>query len=260
MENGLSFFLGSLFLIQFPALSDEAEDLIRYYEKFNLDQAEQTIKSFLTAKTVDEKTKYVRDPERVGPLMKAYYAKGAYQPEGFESFNQNQVSYQKRLLTTKVQTADFLDQLITLERSPKNETTTYPVDWESWVGYSEKTPKEMKTEKPTTPFMVRARVKNADYYNFDFSDDSKWKSLTLLIGNSDESFTGYTPTNSKLHQVFPVDQEREFRLILKVAYPKGAKNDRQLIITELIESDGWILPPKEKEDEKDAPKAQPAGK
>ena len=50
MKRGLSFLFGSLFLVQTPALSDEAEDLIRYYEKFNLDQAEQSIKSFLTAK------------------------------------------------------------------------------------------------------------------------------------------------------------------------------------------------------------------
>ena len=92
MKRGLSFLFGSLFLVQNPALSDEAEDLIRYYEKFNPDQAEQTIKAFLTAKTVDEKIKYVRDQERVGPLMKAYYAKAAYQPEGFEAISEEEKS------------------------------------------------------------------------------------------------------------------------------------------------------------------------
>lgn len=246
--------LGSFLLSPRPAVGDEATDLVRYYDKFDLNVIEQTIQKFLKAKTVEEKAKYVRDPDRVIPLMKAHYGKITYQPEGFESLDSTAVSFSGRFAKCQVETSDFLTSEINVIRSPKNKDQPYQVDWESWVGFSEKTPKEMKTEKPATPFLIRAWVENTDYYNYDFSDDAKWKSFTLFIGNTEESFTGYVPPHSEPYKLLQGIRGIKVPLILKVAYPTNAKNNRQLLIKEIVNSKAWILEPKEGPEVKKAPK------
>ncbi|MGD1978246.1 MAG: hypothetical protein PVJ98_02545 [Akkermansiaceae bacterium] len=238
--------IGFIFSTLSPTQADETEDLLRYYETFDHEKIEKSIKSFLTAKTVEEKIRYVRDPKRVGPLMKAYYGKVAYQPEGFEGLNKNQVSYRDRIAILGVTTGDFLDYTINVRSTFKNGNETYPVDWESWVGYGEKTPEEMKKEKPATPFLVRAFIEKSNYYNYEFTDDTKWKSMKVLIGNSREPFTGYLPRDSNLLHKLRPDDDSSIKVILKVAYPKNARSDGQILITEVISSNSWMLEPEEK--------------
>ena len=238
--------IGFIFSTLSPTQADETEDLLRYYEEFDVDKIEQSIKSFLNAKTVEEKLKFVCDPARVEPLMKAHYGKAAYQPEGFEVLNRSQISYRDRFAILTVMDGEFLSSLITVRRTFKDGTETYPVDWESWAGYGEKTPGEMKKEKPVKPFLVRAVVENTDYYNYGFSDDTKWKSLKVLIGKSQEPFTGYLPRESKLLNELQLNDESGIAVILKVAYPKDARSDRQILVTEVIQSKGWRLEPDKK--------------
>lgn len=49
------------------------------------------------------------------------------------------------------------------------------VDWESWVGWSEMPWDDFLKIKATEPKLVRVMLKWVDYYNFDFSDEKKWR-------------------------------------------------------------------------------------
>ena len=60
-----------------------------------------------------------------------------------------EVSYRGNLLTTMVQKADFLSSPIAVERVVSEDGEVYKVDWESWVGYCDFTPEEMRSKKPT---------------------------------------------------------------------------------------------------------------
>jgi hypothetical protein len=131
--------LGTL-VLPFLARADESEDLVRYYASFDHEKVERDLRGFLNAKSVAEKIKFVREPGRVALLMKAYYAKDAYQPEGFESFKRGPFNFRDRFVFCSVETGDFLTRPVTLKRSLKDGKEHYLIDWESWVGYSEKTP------------------------------------------------------------------------------------------------------------------------
>jgi hypothetical protein len=255
MKKGLWILASSLSFMPVPVFADEVETLIDDFEKFSMEKMEAETKSFLTAKTVEEKSKFVRDPARVGPLMKSHYQKLSYQPEGFEELNRTTGSYRGKLASLSVTTGDFLDYPITMEREVKDGKETYLVDWESWVGYCEKTPKEMKAEKPTTPFLVRALVEDSDYYNYDFSDEKRWKSFTLFIGKSQVSVTGYALRDSELEKRISQNPEDSLSVILKVAYPENAKNDDQVLITEIVNLDGWVIGGEVAPREKDTSKA-----
>lgn len=240
--------------VEEEAIDDEVSELVDEYSEADLNKAEEIIKKFLTAKTVEEKKRYVRDPDRVGPFMEDYYSKSPYEPEGFDSMDHLKVTFRHTLVLTAVTTGDFLTRGISLERFTALDKETYRVDWESWVAYSEKTPEEMRSEKPVEPFLIRPRVSLDTYYNYDFSDDEKWQAYDLEMNEGSDLFTGYVPKGSDLDKALGVlkEQGKPEPYILKVVYPKEARANNQVEIIEIIEGDGWIFdPPKPKKDPKE---------
>ncbi|MDA7909647.1 hypothetical protein N9B18_01285, partial [Akkermansiaceae bacterium] len=140
-----------------------------------------------------------------------------------------------------VQKADFLSSPIAVERIVDGEEESYLIDWESWVGYCDYTPEQMRMEKPDKPFLMRVLVQPASYYNYEFSDDGKWRSLGLELKDSIYSFLGYVERDS--------EQDKRFRVMMKggkvvacmvrVAYPTGSRSKDQVEILEIVGS-GWL--------------------
>jgi hypothetical protein len=211
------------------------------FEKFDNAKIEEAIRNFVTAESPAELKKYIRDFERVGPLLDRYYEKVDYETVGFESLDLTQMKYSGDVVTVLVQTADFLTAPIALERVIDGEEESYQIDWESWVGYCDYTSDQMRAEKPDKPFLMRVIVKPANYYNYDFSDDEKWRSLGLELKDSIHSFLGYVERGS--------EQDDKFRAMMKggllaacmvrVAYPTGSRSKDQVEILEIVGS-GWL--------------------
>ena len=192
---------------------------------FDNAKVEKAIRNFVTAESPAELKKYIRDSERVGPLLDRYYERVDYEAEGFEALDMTQMKYNGDVVTMLVQKADFLSSPIAVERVVDGEEESYQVDWESWVGYCDYTPEQMRAEKPDKPFLMRVLVKPANYYNYDFSEDGKWRSLGLELKDSIHSFLGYVERDS--------EQDKKFRVMMKggqvvacmvrVAYPTGSR-------------------------------------
>lgn len=222
---------------------EEMVDLIDRYRNYDLERLREAVRGFLTAATVDEKKRFVRDAGRVHPLMDDFYAKEDYEPEGFESINLTEVTYRRNLVLTTVQTGDFLNRAISVERVVEEGEETYRPDWESWVAYCEFTPEEMRAQKPTEPFLVRARVGPGDYYNYGFSDDQKWRAYELEMNNGEFLFQGYVPREGELDKSLSFVRRNPALepFVLKVVYPPGARAKDQVEIVEIVPSDGWVF-------------------
>jgi hypothetical protein len=202
---------------------------------------EEVVKNFVTAESPAELKKYIRNSERVGPLLDRYYERADYEAEGFEALDMSQMKYNGDVVTMLVQKADFLSSPIAVERVVDGEEESYQIDWESWVGYCDYTPEQMRAEKPDKPFLMRVIVKPTNYYNYDFSDDVKWRSLGLELKDSIDSFIGYVERDS--------EQDKKFRVMMKggqvvacmvrVAYPTGSRSKDQVEILEIVGS-GWL--------------------
>jgi len=227
----------------------EAERAVDKYATFDLEKIEKTVKAFLECKSVDECTKLIRHAERVKPLMKSFYGGEAISAKGFESLNKAEVSYRGDLLTAIVQTADFLEFPIAVERVGKGKEATYLVDWESWTGFSELKPEVMQQKKPETPTLMRVLIAPDDYYNYGFTDEKKWKSYRLEVRNSEFTFQGYADRGSAVEKALAGLEERgtSSPFLVKVAYPRNARAKDQVEIVEVV-SAGWIYeePPNEK--------------
>jgi hypothetical protein len=211
------------------------------FKKFDNAKIEEAVRNFVTASSPDELKKYIRNSERVGPLLDLYYEKADYEVEGFDSLDLTQVKYSGDVVTVLVQKANFLTAPIALERVIDGEEESYQIDWESWVGYCDYTSDQMRAEKPDKPFLMRVIVKPANYYNYDFSDDEKWRSLGLELKDSIHSFLGYVERGS--------EQDVKFRAMMKggllvpcmvrVAYPTGSRSKDQVEILEVL-GGGWL--------------------
>lgn len=227
---------------------DMTIDAVDQYKKFDLLKVEGAVKAFLTSGSVEERAKWIRDPERVKPMMLQFYGGNELEAEGFEFLNKSEVSYRGNLLTTLVQTADFLSSPIAIERVGKGEEAVYLVDWESWVGYCDMKPEDMRVKKPTDEILMRVVVKPESYYNYDFSDDSTWRSYRMELRDSEYSFLGYAKINSETDKHFLGLRKNggSVPCIVRVVYPPKARGKDLVEIVEVV-SDGWILPEKEKE-------------
>jgi hypothetical protein len=116
------------------------------------------------------------------------------------------------------------------------------VDWESWAGWCEMGWEEFMAAKPTTGTLFRVKLNNTNYYNFNFSDEARWRSYTLLSHDEKYRIYGYVESGSQAamdigEAVEPGD--RFFTLSLK--FPENAESNNQVIIERVI-SNGWIVP------------------
>lgn len=231
---------------------DEATTIVAQYSEFDVEQIEASVKGFLTAASVEEKKRFVRDPGRVSPLMDHHYAQENYTPEGFEMLIRSQISFRDEMCYLLVEAGNFLERPVAVERVAGEGGDEYLVDWESWVGYCEFDPEEMRSKRPTEPFVIRASVSFEDYYNYGFSDDTVWRSYGVEIGEEAYNFLGYVRKGADLDKKLfeELQQSRGVRLmILKVAYPPQARAKDQVEILEVISHNGWVLPREVKKDD-----------
>lgn len=144
---------------------------------------------------------------------------------------------------------------LTVELGPNNlrdlwleKNGDYKVDWESFVGWSEKTWKDFKLADPLPDetILLRARVNFADHYNFPFEDQEEYQSLTLVSPDGDFSFTGYARRKEtatmlrELEAILDVTGKSRHEATLRVRYPENAAHRFAVEIVEYLKNH-WVL-------------------
>jgi len=221
---------------------DSAIESVDGHEEFDIAKIELVLREFLDSSTLSERVKWVRDPERVRPMMLRYYQGEELEPEGLNLINRSSVTFRRPFMIATVQTGQFLNYPITVERFEEEGEDYYKVDWESWVGYCDYRPEEMRRLKPTDPFLLRVLISKGNYYNYDFSDEKEWVCYQLEIKDSEYSFSAYARRGSIQNR----ELERKLRnddiatYMIRVRFPEGARSQDQLEIVELV-STGWLI-------------------
>lgn len=220
---------------------DLTAQVVDRYREFDVLEIEEKVRRFLNSTSVTERLKHVRAPDRVRPLMLKFYGGEKADPEGFQSLTKTGFSYQDSFVMANVQTSDFLDFPIIVERVESDGGAVYQVDWESWVGHCELSPDEMERKKPTKPFLMRVMVARENYYNYEYSDERKWVSYRLTLHNPEHSFLAYTERNSKLNSLLEKSTEEfeEVPYIVMVKYLEGARSVEQLELVDVV-CRGWL--------------------
>ncbi len=202
-------------------------------------ELEAVVRRFFAAETIDEMARWVRDRERVLPLMRGFYARRGHEfrPEACKAVGEDETAFVEGAMTAVLVTlGDWSQRQIALRETPGG----FLVDWESWVGYSEMSWEEFARDKPVEPRVFRVRMKREAYYNFGFSDDSQWLCFRLL-SPADDMLWGYAREESapgKLHTWHLGD--REELVTLRLRFPENATRPDQVVIDGIVAS-GWVV-------------------
>ncbi len=207
-------------------------------EKNLMLEVEAVVKGFLAAGNEEEILKFVRDPERTAPKLKAWLAARDYSAPGFREMVGDDIAPtgEGDLLTVTVRTGDFEARQIVLLESEGS----LKVDWESWVGWSEMSWRDFKEKRPPGGSWFRVVLSDVEYYNFDFTDEDAWTSYRLNSPDGSESLFGYVPRNGEIaRKIPPFEKGASIRLLVRLKYPEGARSENQVLI-DAVSGHEWV--------------------
>lgn len=225
-----------------PESSEERErNLERQASITILQEIQPVLDKWLAAKSPADLHPLVRDPERVIPLMNAYYAEQQPfaaleilgRPEAEKLFPY------KQFVVISLEKRDFSKFYLTLEKGPAG----YQVDWESYVGYGEMSLNIFRMKKPTSPVLMRFDIKPVGYYNLDFQDREKsHQSYQLNPVDGSPPLYGYVALNSPAHDKIKTALLRisNTACVLKIRYPENSTEENQVEITEFVQK-GYVI-------------------
>ncbi|MGJ8676960.1 MAG: hypothetical protein ACSHX0_05550 [Akkermansiaceae bacterium] len=215
--------------------------------KDKLAKLQNTISGYEEATTVEEKSQFVRHPERVLPLMKEYYSRVELVSGSFKTIltitdvdiNRNAFVYLNYI------TEDYSKRLLLLE---KLEEKSYLVDWESTVSYSPLFWSDFVKTRPKQPLDMRVYLAKAHYYLREFRDEEIYDCYKITALNSQDVLFGYVTKQSDTGQAL----DKYMRLAsnnggaskqamtVTLRFPEESSSNKFVLIDHLI-TDGWTI-------------------
>ncbi len=232
------------FLVQEDEMNEEEkkrQQEIRDMVRTGMDAqagAQDVVRKFLTAETIDELKPLVRNPDVAMPRIRRWYAENKWTPPGAKEIGcGGRISLKGKMTSMSVRLGDYSVKQIALERTPDG----YKVDWESWVAWSSMPWNELFEKRPTEPVEVRVRCARDYYYNRLFSDDKKWQAVRLENPDSEKTIYGYIDRGSPLMTRLLGSLRGRSSVMVTVAirYPEDSVANNQVYVSEYLHS-GWV--------------------
>ncbi len=212
------------------------------------DAAARVVEGFLAASTVEAKAKYVRFPDKVLPLMQAWYRTHSPAPQ------QAVRDELETALTKFVYAGDRKFLILAMKMLPDLKHRFFSVeilpdgsqrlDWETSVGWQPIPLEEFKLARPQEPVPYRVYVAEGDYYNGPFADSDKWLCCQLTYpSDADFKLLGYvdrgTEAGALLADTFSAGGSAS--LIVSLSFPAEGGDPDQVILHEVLHQT-WFLP------------------
>lgn len=163
----------------------------------------EAAEGFTRAATVEERLKWVRDPERVEPLARAFFSTG---PGARETVSElvPMVAVQRGDLHYERYRADLVggrNRLVCVVLTDKGGK----VDFESYARHGSVPWDDLLSGRVAAADEVRLFVSRGEYYNFGFSDDGQWSNFVARTPDLDVDLQVYalrgSPEETTLNQL-----------------------------------------------------------
>ncbi len=216
-----------------------------------IEQVTATVRSYFSATRIEELALYVRQPERVRPLMEKFYENQpiVVNPIGKKApiFNPLPSPPGKDFWMGVCELADQSFINVVVEISATDEPK---IDWETvvnhqpmnWDDFAKQRPEEVSVD-------FRVYIQDDDYFTDEFADSKVWRCLMLSERDGDAVVYGYVKSGSSLaNEIFKridADGGEKSTAILRLRIPANLKSKRGVLIEKLV-SPLWIYiePPK----------------
>jgi hypothetical protein len=203
-------------------------------------QVWDVVSRFATASKPEDFLPFIRDRERVEPLVRKFYTKdNPWTPLALaKKPDLSSLAVHRSFVVFDLPLQDFSTLPIALEQSP----TGFLVDWESFVAYSDLSWSALREQRPRQPVLLRAVLRPMDYWNMDFPSAATHRCFQLSDKHSDNTLYGYvlkgSPVEARIAKTLLT--AAYVNVVLNVKYPEKSTNDRQVEITDVLEK-GWIF-------------------
>jgi len=201
------------------------------------------VNGFTNAKTTEERLKFVRDPERVEPLMREWYARQDSTeelPEGKAILRDKFQDQGRFFIRLAVEFPGIDRRIFLVEQQAKDQ---FKLDWETAVGYQPQSLADFKADKARKPADFRVTLRYSDYYNYHFADREKYHAVELAYPGREFSLIGYIDRSRPWAPELIEKMESGVwpGLIVRLKYPEGdIEDERQVEILSIV-SPTWLL-------------------
>lgn len=218
------------------------EDRRKQEEALDLYQRlEKRVGKYLACESTEELLKHVREPERIAPLMRDYYAGRAPEPVTFISLAEFTplTIKQRSFWALRAETSSGRRALL-VEQTENDDGL---VDWETDVCYQPMPWEKYIAERPTGRFVFRVTVRPDNFYVYEFADQSVYRNLQLGARGSHETLHGYVLRGSdvarEIQQVLG-KRRRSIPMMVELEFVEDAVGKRSVLINEVV-STNWCL-------------------
>lgn len=209
-----------------------------------IDQIDTSLRAFFRATTVDGLARMVRHPQRVVPLMRAYYANRPVYSAGLGTikiFRPLTLDNHGNFWMTSVELKNNQTHNLIVEILESGEVR---IDWETLVCYQPMPWDDFVSQRPAgTSLDFRVYVERDNFYSHEFANAQRWTCFRLTASDSVETLFGYAPAGSALEQSLLKQLEqnpgRPSTLVLRLSIPEAIQSRRGVIIEELLSS-RWL--------------------
>lgn len=213
----------------------EREDAQEYYQRL-----EDVVSNYLKSESIEEKLKFVRQSDRVAPLMRDYYSDFPLESQKYQSIN--------AFMSVAIENNSFLVLGVVTESGRvdllvEDRPEGFLVDWESNVVYQPMEISDFVEKKPTKPVDLRVYIQRDKYHSREFSDSEKFSAYYVTFKDSDEYLFGYAERDSdldiSLRELCKLGNGSQTPALLALNFlPDSPKEGRSVLISAL-QSPRW---------------------
>lgn len=217
-----------------------------------IDRIEGTVRKVFLANSVESLAPLIRHPDRVTPLMRAFYGnKPVYLGKINSVRRLEPLTLDRRgdFWMSTVSLAGEGNRSLIVEILPSGEPK---VDWETLVCHQPMKWDDFATQRPTgTSMDFRVYVEQDNFYSHEFSNSAQWVSFRLTALGGDETMFGYahagSPEAEQLAGLVRQSGGRPATLILRLAIPQGLQSRRGVVIEKVMNSRWLYIDPPDSE-------------
>lgn len=212
----------------------------------------QSLAGFFTAESIEAKLQWVRDPERVRPLMEHFYALHDLQPQAFQGLgwvkSVEEPGYRFGYVQARFESAEPVAVIV--EELADGRVV---VDWESSVRYGELSWKEFLQAKPERPTLLRLlayRPESATGGTVE-GQAKPWEVVLVKHPSDDAALEAqFDPQDPKMHPLMDqlqAGQWKEVPLTLRLCFPGEELNsNKKMARITAVEGRGWLILPQKR--------------
>ena len=205
-------------------------------------QIEQTLRRFFAASTPDQQLAFVRDPQRVRPLMEHYYSSHPHTPHEWKALGWaltvEEAGYRLGYAQAVFANAEPVSLII-----EEMADGTFRVDWESSVRYGEIDWEEFIKTQPSAPTLFRVIASKPQNIP---PEAAPMGSELLEIKHPDDNDVVYAYFDRKDPKFIPLLQQlqtgnwKDVPLTLRLCFPGPVGSGKNARIAD-VEGKGWLI-------------------